>query len=339
MAEKYSIMIVDDEEGIRDTLAEMLEMHGFEAFHAENGKRALEMLGTRRVDAFLLDMQMPQMGGIELCKRLRAMEKFKLTPIMFVTASGEDANVSEAFAAGCDDFVEKPFNHLILRARLKGRLERMRYFQLVERTRETLQRYLSVRTLQMVETAARTGVIPSPEERELAICFTDIRGFTAFSEDAAPGQLFDVLSSHLADQVTLVHQHGGYVDKFGGDGIMAIFDSPDMVLQSCLCALRIIERGKTKSGSDSLPLGIGIHKGWATIGNIGSPEHLDYSVIGTAVNLAARLCGQAEPGSIAVSKAVHDAVAGEPRLRFHSERHVSIKGLKDPVTVFSLNAT
>jgi adenylate cyclase len=277
------------------------------------------------------------MGGIELCKRLRAMERFKLTPIMFVTASGEDLNVSEAFAAGCDDFVEKPFNHLILRARLKGRLERMKYFHLVERTRETLQRYLSVRTLQMVETAARTGVIPSPEERDLAICFTDIRGFTAYSEDTEPARLFDVLSSHLSDQVTLVHQHGGYVDKFGGDGIMAIFDSDKMVLESCLCALDIIEQGKTRSGSSSLPLGIGIHRGRATIGNIGSPEHLDYSAIGTAVNLAARLCGQAAPGSIAVSKAVHDAVAGDPRLRFHSERRVSIKGLKDPITVFSLS--
>jgi class 3 adenylate cyclase len=339
MGDKYSILVVDDEEGIRDTLCEMLEMHGFEAFQAENGQQALDVVKDRRIDAFLLDIQMPQMGGIELCRRLRAMERFKVTPIMFVTASGEDTNVTEAFAAGCDDFVEKPFNHLILRSRLRGRLERMKYFHQVERTRETLQRYLSVRTLQMVETAAKTGVIPSPEERDLAICFTDIRGFTAFSEDTASGQLFDILSSHLADQVTLVHQHRGYVDKFGGDGIMAIFDTDDMVLQSCLCALEIIEKGKRRTGSGSLPLGIGIHRGRATIGNIGSPEHLDYSVIGTAVNLAARLCGQAAPGSIAVSRAVHDAVAGDPRLRFHSERQVSIKGLKDPITVFSLNAS
>src|SRR5687768_3916303 len=104
MAEKYSILIVDDEEGIRDTLAEMLEMHGFEASAAANGQQALEMLSGKRIDAFLLDMQMPQMGGIELCKRLRAMERYKLTPIMFVTASGEDVNVTDAFAAGCDDF-------------------------------------------------------------------------------------------------------------------------------------------------------------------------------------------------------------------------------------------
>src|SRR5207244_1758942 len=117
-----------------------------------------------------------------------------------------------------------------------------------------------------------------------------------------------------------------------GDGVMAIFEGPDMVLQSCLCALSILE---SKSVMDSAGagemrrFGIGIHTGRAVIGNIGSPEHLDYSAIGSSVNLAARLCGQAEATSIAVSKAVRDAIDGDPRLRFHSERHVPIRGLRE----------
>jgi adenylate cyclase len=83
--------------------------------------------------------------------------------------------------------------------------------------------------------------------------------------------------------------------------------------------------------------GIGIHTGKAVIGNIGSPEHLDYSAIGSAVNLAARLCGQAEATSIVVSRAVRDAVANDRRLRFHSERRVPIRGMKEPVTVYTLS--
>jgi adenylate cyclase len=105
----------------------------------------------------------------------------------------------------------------------------------------------------MVEKASKTGVVPSPEDRDLAICFTDIRGFTAFAENLPPRQLFSVVSSHLSEQVTTVHEYGGYVDKFGGDGIMAIFDGKDMVLQSCLCALQIIGTGRAKSASGSLP--------------------------------------------------------------------------------------
>jgi adenylate cyclase len=298
----------------------------------------LTLLETNRFDAFLLDLELDGIGGIELCRRIRAIDRFKLTPIIFLTAAGEHLNVSEAFAAGCDDFIDKPPSHSVLRARLRGRLEKMKYFQQAERTRQTINRYLSARTLEMVEKAAKTGVVPSPEDRDLAICFTDIRGFTAFAESLPPRQLFSVLSSHLAQQVTTVHEYGGYVDKFGGDGIMALFDGKDMVLQSCLCALQIIGTGQAKSASGSLPVGIGIHTGRATIGNIGSPEHLDYSAIGSAVNLAARLCGQADPGSIAVSKAVYDAVRGDPRLYFYAERRVVVKGIKDPVTVYSLSS-
>jgi adenylate cyclase len=83
--------------------------------------------------------------------------------------------------------------------------------------------------------------------------------------------------------------------------------------------------------------GIGIHTGHAVVGNIGSPEHLDYSAIGSTVNLAARLCGQAEATSIIVSKAVRDAVGDDPRLNFHSERSVTIRGFKEPVIVYTLS--
>src|SRR6267142_1928216 len=187
------------------------------------------------------DMEMPGMDGIEVCRALRRMDEYQSTPIIFVTGIGEDRGLEDAFAAGCDDFISKPPSAMILVARLNGHLKRMEYFQRLERARGALRQYLSRRTLEMVETASMTGVVPPPEERGIAICFTDIRGFTAFSEELEPGQLFSVVSSLLAEQVNVIHAHGGYVDKFGGDGVMAIFDGPDMVLQSCLCALRILD--------------------------------------------------------------------------------------------------
>jgi adenylate cyclase len=125
-----------------------------------------------------------------------------------------------------------------------------------------------------------------------------------------------------------------------GDGVMAIFEGPNRVLQSCLCALSIFENARLKHSdlSDEMRrFGIGIHAGRAVIGNIGSPEHLDYSAIGSTVNLAARLCGQAQAMSIAVSKAVRDAAAGDSRLNFHSKREVVVRGIKDTVTVYALS--
>ena len=151
--------------------------------------------------------------------------------------------------------------------------------------------------------------------------------------------MFSLISALLAKQVNLIHECGGYVDKFGGDGVMAIFDGPQMILQSCLCALKILDMARVNhpSGLEEINrFGIGIHAGPAIIGNIGSPERLDYSAIGSTVNLAARLCGQAEATSIAVSKTVRNAVAQDKRLFFHSERQVSIRGIKGAVTIYSL---
>jgi adenylate cyclase len=214
----------------------------------------------------------------------------------------------------------------------------MEYWQRLERMRRVLKQYLSKRTLEVVEDASVTGVLPPPEEKDLAVCFTDMRGFTALSEETEPTRLFSLISAVLAEQVDLIHEYGGYVDKFGGDGVMAIFDGPEMVLQSCLCALRIMDAAKDQhAGLEEIRrFGIGIHTGRAVIGNIGSPDHLDYSAIGTTVNVAARLCGQAEAMSVAVSKAVRDAVGDDKRLKFHSERQVPIRGMRGPVTVYTV---
>lgn len=334
-----TIIIADDDGAIRDLVGQILERDGYEVIRAESGEQAVGFAAGRQVDAFLLDIGMPKMSGIQVCSTLRAMENYRTTPIIFVTGV-DDTGLEQALAAGADDFVTKPFSSVILRARLKTQLERRDYIQRLERARKALKQYLSKRTLDVVDTTSLTGMLPPPKEQDLAVCFTDIRGFTAFSEGTEPNQLFAMVSALLAEQVDIIHSHGGYVDKFGGDGVMAIFDGPEMVLHSCLCALSLLDSASTKdpAGMDDIRrFGIGINTGRAVIGNIGSPEHLDYSAIGSTVNLAARLCGQAQATSIAVSKAVRDAAGSDPRLNFHTERQVPIRGMKEPVTVYTLS--
>jgi adenylate cyclase len=336
-----TIIIADDDESVRQLVAQILERDGYEVVHAESGEQAIGLAAILHVDAFLLDLDMPKMTGIQVCRTLRGIENYRTTPIIFVTGLDEGTGLEEALAAGGDDFINKPFSAVTLRARLKTQLERRDYVQKLERARKALKQYLSKRTLDVVETTSITGELPPPREQDLAICFTDIRGFTAFSEGTAPTELFSMVSALLAEQVDIIHRHGGYVDKFGGDGVMAIFDGPNMVVQSCLCALSILDSARNKGSSggpdDIHRFGIGIHTGRAVIGNIGSPEHLDYSAIGSTVNLAARLCGQAQATSIVVSKAVRDAAGNDPRLNFHSERQVAVRGIKEPVIIYTLS--
>lgn len=334
-----TILIAADDSSTRTFLQSILEREGYDVIQSDSAEQALAITRTLQIDAFVLDIEMPGMDGIALCRAIREIERHRSTPIIFLTGSDHGEAVDRAFSAGGDDFIVKPGHAVAIRRRLKSQLQRVEHAHRLEWLRGVLKQYLSKRTLDVVENSSVIG-LPPPQEQDLAICFTDMRGFTAFSEETELSRLFALVSALLADQVQIIHEFGGYVDKFGGDGVMAIFEGPDMVIQSCLCALRILENVRLKD-VDATPqmhgFGIGIHTGRAVIGNIGSPEHLDYSAIGSAVNLAARLCGQAQAKSIVVSKAVRDAVADDSRLNFHSERRVPIRGIKDPVTVYTLS--
>jgi len=335
---KCTILIADDDAAARTVLRQILAPQGYEILQAESGEQALALATAVQVDIFLLSIEIPRMNGLALCREFRASEQYQNTPIIFL-AGGSDAALSQALTFGGDDFIQKPYTAVTVGARLKIHLERLEYSKRLQRVRGILKQYLSKRTLDAIENSP-AGKLPEPEERDLAICFTDIRGFTAFSEGTEPGRLFRLVSSLLAAQVDTIHDYGGYVDKFGGDGVMAIFDGPDMIRQCCMCALSILDIAGLKEvvGTDEMRrFGIGIHTGRAVVGNIGSTEHLDYSAIGSTVNLAARLCGQAEATSIVVSKAVRDAVVEDPHFNFHTERQVAIRGFKDPVTVYTLS--
>jgi class 3 adenylate cyclase len=337
---KRTILIAGEDSKTRNSLQQFLEPEGYDIIQAESGDQALALATALEIDVFLLGLEMPGTNGIIVCQELRAKEKYRTTPTIFLTGTSGEAHLNAALTVGGDDFIQKPYTAVTVRARMKMHLQRLENARKLERIRRILQQYLSKRTLDAIENAPLSGMPVPPEERDLAICFTDIRGFTAFSEETEPVRLFSLVSELLADQVNTIHDYGGYVDKFGGDGVMAIFDGHDMVLQSCLCALSMLESAGIKnsvSKEEIRRFGIGIHTGRAVVGNIGSPEHLDYSAIGSTVNLAARLCGQAEATSIVVSKAVRDAVGDDPRLTFHSERSVTIRGFKEPVTVYTLS--
>lgn len=333
----YVIAIVGDDLTVRDLLTTFLEEERYRVITAGTCAEALALAREHGFDAFLMDLEISDDSGIELCRNIRSLKLHRRTPIICITAQDYPDTLLSAFDAGADDFIGKPINLVSLLARLKSQLQKTDYYQKLERARQMLRQYLSPRVADIAEEFSETGTPPPPEQRQVAICFTDIRGFTALSETLDPERLFASLSGHLRRQVELVYKHGGYVDKFNGDGIMAVFDGAGMVEKCCRCALSIMEEaGGRNPDEDKLPIGIGIHTGRVMIGNIGSPEHLDYSIIGATVNLAARLCGYAQPETIIVSNAVREAVGADGSLRFLDPREVQIRGVSGIVRIFRL---
>lgn len=333
-----TVLVVDDTAVTRIVVADILRNAGVEILEAETAEQALATARERPVDAFLLDIRLPDMNGIELCRQLRQMEAHRAAPIIFVTAVDQREVLQWAMEAGADDFIQKPLHAMVLRRRLGNLLQKSIYLRQVELMTHSLRRYVSPRAQEIARAYAETRVLPPPTRQEVCVLFSDARGFTEMSQDLEPESVFEILSGHLAAQVDLVYQHGGYIDKYSGDGIMAVFDGEGMGAKACRCALDILDRSADLAnlqGPGAIRLGIGIHQGFAMVGNLGSAEHFDYTVIGKTVNLAARLCGLASQ-SIVVSKTVRDAVAETPGLAFVAEKNSEIRGFREPVTVYEL---
>ncbi|OFZ87402.1 MAG: hypothetical protein A2W21_06595 [Betaproteobacteria bacterium RBG_16_66_20] len=333
-----TVLAVDDTAVMRMLVADILKPAGVTLLEAASGEQALQRANGNAIDAFLLDIRLPDMNGIELCRELRSMQQYRSAPIVFITAIDQREVLQWALEAGADDFIQKPLHAMVLRRRLANLLQKAASIRQAELMSLSLQRYVSPRTGEIAKAYAATGSLPAPHRQEVCVLFSDARGFTEMSQELEPEPLFEMLSEQIAAQVDLVYRHGGFIDKFSGDGIMAVFDAQGMARECCRCALAILERSRElaeRKGPHAIQLGIGIHQGYAMVGNLGSSEHLDYTIIGKTVNLAARLCGLANQ-SIVVSRAVRDAVANAPEFAFQSERPATIRGFRDPVTVYEL---
>ena len=334
-----TVMVVDDDRTVRNVLSHMLKAMGYRTIVADSARSCLDLAASEQVDAYIVDVQMPEVDGLAVCRELRASERSRLSPIICMTAAGEAAHVNTAFAAGADDYVVKPVNPVVLKARLAGHVERRRAMRATERLRANVNRYISRRTLQMAEEYTATGILPGPIEREVVVLFSDVRGFTQLSQEVEPPILFAALSDNLGMQVDTVYSHNGYVDKFAGDGIMAVFDGETAAERACRCGMDILARtldAGNQYSDPALKLGVGIHAGPALVGNIGSAQQLDYSVIGETVNLAARLCGQAAPMTAVVSDAVVQLCTEAQELKFTAPCEIRVRGVRDAVAVWNM---
>jgi len=361
MSPPPKILVVDDTPQNVKLLGDLLGVKGYEVVTAASGVEALEQIGKHKPDLVLLDVVMPGMTGYEVCRRLRENPVTAVLPVVMVTALDPGTERIKGIEAGADDFVVKPINQAELLARVKSLLRiKSLYDQLEDwnlnleaRVREQveqlerlgrLKRFFSPQLAELIVAGGTEDPLKS-HRREVTVVFVDLRGFTAFAETAEPEEVMAVLREYHAELGRLILAHEGTLERFAGDGMMIFFNDPVPVPnpseRAVRMALAMRDRGqeltqKWRRLGYELDLGIGIAQGFATIGAIGFEGRWDYGAIGTVTNLASRLCGEARPGQILVSKRVYATIEGLAQADPIGE--LAVRGFLKPVPTFNVTA-
>ena len=364
------LLVVDDIAANVRMLADVLTFKGYRVVTASGGREGLEKvrapLPGEQPDLVLLDVMMPEMNGYEVCAAIRANPATAMLPVMMVTALDAGEERVKGIEAGADDFLTKPFNRHEMLARVKSLLRIKSFHDTIVAQRAelaSLNAGLETRLTEQIGQVERltrlkrfltpkvadlilAGEIDDPlktRRREVTVLFVDLRGFTAFTETADPEEVMDVLREYHAALGAIITAHDGTVEHFAGDGVMVVFNDPLPVEAHALQAVRMALAVRVamldltpvwrKRGHD-LGFGIGISRGYATIGAIGFEGRRDYGTIGTVTNVAARLCGEAKSGQILVSQRVCSSI--EDEIAVEPAGEVALKGLARPVTIFSV---
>jgi class 3 adenylate cyclase/CheY-like chemotaxis protein len=359
-------LVADDNPLNVDILRTRLTVHGYEILTAGDGETALTLAREQQPDLLLLDVMMPGLDGLEVCRRLKGDSTLPFMPIILVTAKADSRDVVAGLEAGADEYLTKPVDQGALVARVKSMLRIKALHDTVEEQAAALgewNRTLESRVRDQVEQLERLGRLKrffSPQladaivhggaedplkthRRDVTVVFADLRGFTAFAEGAEPEEVMAVLREYHGEMGRLILAHGGTLERFTGDGFMVFFNDPIPVPDAPARAVRMavamrdrvgeLAAGWRKEGYE-LDLGLGIARGYATLGAIGFEGRWDYAALGTVTNLAARLCGEARGGQILVAARV--LVSLDALVDSEPLGELTLKGFSKAVPVFSV---
>ncbi|MCZ0899394.1 response regulator, partial [Microcoleus sp. HI-ES] len=301
---------------------ELLLMKGYTTVSALSGDEALSLARASRPDLILLDIMMPEMDGFDVCDRLRKDTALQTVPVIFLTALDDDTSRIKGLEMMADDYLTKPFNSRLLLAKVENilQLSQMRSqavsSQFHQQVREQSKRqiaaaweaneYLSEKFQlfvpeQLLGRIAPQGIesiqLGNVTEEELTVLFCDIRGFTTIAESQQARETFEWLNAFFTKMNECITSHGGFIDKYLGDAIMAVFDKPNSHALNAIEAavamqetLQEFNASRHKYNLESpVNIGTGINTGIGMIGTLGSDRRMDSTVIGDVVNTASRL--------------------------------------------------
>jgi adenylate cyclase len=298
------VLVVDDDPLNRMLLTRSLEQAGHRVGSAASGQEALEILREKPFDVVLLDIVMPELDGVSVLERLKRDPVLQHVPVIMISAVDEIDTVVRCIEMGAEDYLPKPFNPVLLRARINAALAKKRLHEIErERVREVFSRFVPEHVVDDVLERTDEDLRLGGSRGVGTVMFTDIRGFTAFTERTQPDRVIDLLNEYFGEMIDAIFHHGGTLVGYLGDGLLAVFGAPiplddhaDRALAAAreMLAVRLPRfnrRMRERTLGNGFEMGIGLNSGLFIAGNVGSARRLEYTVYGDTVNTASRIEG------------------------------------------------
>jgi len=337
------LLVVDDNKVNRLLLARNLTLQGHQVESAENGRIALEMLRRGGYDLLVLDIEMPDMDGFQVMEQLAADATLRDIPVIVTSSLEGVATIVRCIELGADDYLHKPVNPVLLKARISSSLEKKR---LRDQQKALVERFA---TSAVAADLQQGGFALGGKRVQATVMFCDIRGFTTIVESQGPEETIELLNTWYTLMFEAISAQSGVVNQMIGDGLMAIFGAPLPVAEPPLAAVRaalemtemieLLNAERAAEGKQALAIGVGIATGDVFAGYTGTQERATYTCVGDTVNLAARLEAHTKLAvrGILVDGATHAALAG--RVASEPLGAVQFKGKAQAVDVFAIATT
>ena len=308
--ERIRILVVDDEPVNQLVMHNHLTLENFEVIRAESGVRALELLANgEKVDLILLDVMMPKLSGFEVCREIRKTHLPTQLPVVMVTARNQTQDLKEGLQVGANDYITKPVAKGELLARIRTHLNLLRI-------NSAYSYYVPHEFLKFLSRESITDVqLGDNVEMEAAVLVSDIRGFTTMSEHMTPDENFRFVNDYLAVAGPPIRRNGGFVDRYSGDGVLAVFpggaDDALRAARETMLGLAEFNRERASRGLEPVRIGIGLHRGRLRLGIVGELQRRQGDIFADAVNVASRVEGLTKTygSSVIVSEALLTGLA------------------------------
>jgi adenylate cyclase len=337
------VLIVDDNTVNRLLLSRHIDLLGHRFALAENGRVALEKLQSDAFDLLLLDIEMPELDGFAVLELLKADRALRDIPVIVTSSLEGMDNIVRCIELGAEDYLGKPVNAVLLKARIDASLEKKR---LRDEQRELMRRFA---TPEVEQDLQQSAFALGGKRVHLSVMFCDIRGFTSLCESQPPEETIKLLNTYYMLMFDAINGQDGVVTLMIGDGLMAVFGAPspldDCAGSAVTASLEMVELieqfnlERTAAGKAPIRIGIGIATGEVVAGYAGTQQHATYTCIGDTVNLAARLethtkiAGRAILIDNATREELDDGVPVE------SLGEVMVKGKAAAVDVFAVETS
>jgi class 3 adenylate cyclase len=358
----FRVLVVDDDPDMAGFLARLLSKEGMAADTVHDGEAALLRVAASPPDLVLLDVMLPGADGFAVCERLKAQAASAMIPVVLVTALEDQESRVRGIRAGADDFLSKPVRReeLIARVKTLRRLHETRRelearrlgaeIQHKETLRKAFARYVSPQLAERIISDLAEDGTPfrrEPQRVSVVALFADLRGFTRLTETTAVADVVGMLNEYFHVITEAAYRHEGTIFSMAGDSLLVGFNVPfpqaDAPQRACRAARDMVESfapvlaSWTAHGGAPTGVGIGLASGEAILGNVGSPHYMSHTIIGDAVNTAARLMQMAAPGELLLSRAVYDAARGIfPADRVSPRGEIALRGKTEAIEVYSV---